>query len=34
MELWDAYDMNLNKIKDKTLIRGEAVPEGYTLVRR
>ena len=19
MELWDAYDMNLNKIKDKTL---------------
>lgn len=28
MELWDAYDMNLNKIKDKTLIRGEAVPDG------
>ena len=20
MELWDAYDINLNKIKDKTLI--------------
>ena len=33
MELWDAYDMNLNKIKDKTLIRGEAVPDGmYHLV--
>ena len=28
MELWDAYDMNLNKIKDNTLIRGEAVPDG------
>lgn len=33
MELWDAYDMNLNKIKDKTLIRGETVPDGmYHLV--
>ena len=33
MELWDAYDINLNKIKDKTLIRGEAVPDGmYHLV--
>ena len=28
MELWDAYDTNLNKIKDKTLVRGEAVPDG------
>ena len=25
MELWDAYDTNLNKIKDKTLVRGEAI---------
>lgn len=28
MELWDAYDRNLNKIKDMTLIRGERIPEG------
>ena len=28
MELWDAYDTNLNKIKDKTLERGEAIPDG------
>lgn len=33
MELWDAYDTNLNKIKDKTLVRGEAIPDGmYHLV--
>lgn len=28
MELWDAYDRNLNKIKDMILIRGERIPEG------
>lgn len=28
MELWDAYDRNLNKIKDMNLIRGERIPEG------
>ena len=28
MELWDAYDTNLNKIKYKTLVRGEAIPDG------
>lgn len=33
MELWDAYDTNLNKIKDKTLVRGQVVPDGmYHLV--
>lgn len=33
MELWDTYDAEFNKIKDKTLIRGEAIPEGlYHLV--
>lgn len=33
MELWDAYDTNLNKIKYKTLVRGEAIPDGmYHLV--
>lgn len=33
MELWDAYDAEFNKIKEKTLIRGEAIPEGlYHLV--
>ena len=29
MELWDAYDMHLNKIEGVTLIRGDQVPEGY-----
>ena len=28
MELWDAYDENLNKIDDMTLIRGKRIPEG------
>ena len=28
MELWDAYDGDLNKIKDMTLIRGERIPKG------
>ena len=29
MELWDAYDDKLNKIDGVTLVRGEAVSEGY-----
>lgn len=33
MELWDAYDKDFNKIANKTLIRGEAIPTGmYHLV--
>ncbi len=33
MEKWDAYDKNLNKISDVTLIRGQEIPEGmYHLV--
>ena len=33
MELWDAYDRNLNKIEGKTIVRGEALPDGiYHLV--
>lgn len=33
MEVWDAYDAEFNKVKDKTLIRGETIPEGlYHLV--
>ena len=28
MELWDAYDSQFNKIKNKTLIRGEIIPTG------
>ena len=28
MELWDAYDQELNKIKGMTLIRGQHIPEG------
>ena len=28
MELWDAYDVNFNKIEGKTLVRGEPVPDG------
>ena len=28
MELWDAYDADFQKIAGRTLIRGEAVPEG------
>ncbi len=28
MELWDAYDKNLNKIDGFTLIRGEPIPDG------
>lgn len=28
MELWDGYDTNLKKIKDCTLVRGEAIPDG------
>lgn len=32
-ELWDAYDKNFNKIENKTLIRGESIPDGaYHLV--
>ncbi len=29
MELWDAYDVSFKKIKDKTLIRGEKIPQGF-----
>lgn len=33
MEIWDAYDRNLEKIEGMTLIRGEKIPEGvYHLV--
>lgn len=33
MELWDAYDAEFNKIENKTLIRGEKIPDGlYHLV--
>lgn len=28
MELWDAYDKDFNKIKDRILVRGEAIPDG------
>ena len=28
MEKWDAYDEDLNKIPDVTLIRGEKIPDG------
>ena len=26
-ELWDAYDINFNKINNMTLVRGEPLPE-------
>ncbi len=29
MEQWDAYDKNFNKIKNRILIRGEQIPEGF-----
>ena len=33
MELWDAYDAQMNVIEGKTLVRGEKVPDGtYHLV--
>ena len=33
MELWDAYDRELNKLGGVTLVRGEEVPDGmYHLV--
>ena len=28
MEVWDAYDAQMNKIEDKTLVRGEKIPDG------
>ena len=28
MELWDAYDSNFNKIENKTLVRGDQIPDG------
>lgn len=28
MELWDAYDAEFNRIEGKTLVRGEAIPDG------
>ncbi len=28
MEIWDAYDKDLNKIKGMTLTRGEPIPRG------
>ena len=31
MEQWDAYDKNFNKIKNRILIRGEQIPEGFFL---
>lgn len=32
-ELWDAYDVNLNKIEGAVLVRGEKIPDGtYHLV--
>ena len=33
MELWDAYDAQLNKIENITIVRGEKIPDGlYHLV--
>ena len=33
MELWDAYDRDLNLLEGRTLVRGEPIPEGvYHLV--
>ena len=33
MEIWDAYDENMNRLEGRTLIRGEEIPEGcYHLV--
>lgn len=33
MEIWDAYDAQLNKIEGKTLVRGEQIPDGvYHLI--
>lgn len=29
MELWDAFDANLNKIPDAVLVRGESIPDGF-----
>lgn len=29
MEIWDAYDHNLNKVADVSLVRGEPIPDGY-----
>ncbi len=28
MELWDAYDADFNRIKDRTLVRGDSIPNG------
>ena len=28
-ELWDAYDRELNKIENVTLVRGEPIPDGF-----
>lgn len=28
MELWDAYNSSFTKIENKTLIRGEIIPQG------
>lgn len=28
MELWDAYDRNMNKIENMVLIRGKSIPDG------
>ena len=28
MEIWDAYDAEFNKLENKTLIRGEVIPDG------
>lgn len=29
MELWDAYDAEFNKIENKTLVRGDVIPDGF-----
>lgn len=33
MEIWDAYDEKMNRIEEKTLVRGQPIPDGqYHLV--
>ena len=32
MELWDAYDRELNKLGGVTLVRGEEVPTGCIIL--
>lgn len=28
-EIWDAYDSDFNRIENMTLIRGQAIPDGF-----